>query len=146
MENTYGKTNNVFFAVVPENRDATSAVALEAIAWLTERSWQIPYATRVDSLTNFQHSTADGDDILVRDLLEVAAAGEGGERSGDSRDRPGRAAACGAPDRARRRVGGVNVTVALPGGDEMREGSRVAAFAYGLADRVASASPAPTCA
>ena len=29
MENTYGETRNVFFAVVPENRDATSALALE---------------------------------------------------------------------------------------------------------------------
>ena len=140
MENTYGKTNNVFFAVVPENRDATSAIALEAIAWLTERSWQIPYATRVDSLTNFQHSTADGDDILVRDLLEVAA-GEGGERSGV------RAIALGEPLLTGRliardgEVGGINVTIALPGGDEMREGARVAAFAYGLADRVGERFP-----
>ncbi len=141
MENTYGKTNNVLFAVVPEDRDATSAVALEAIAWLTERSWQIPHATRVDSLTNFQHSTADGDDILVRDLLEVAADGDGGGRSRI------RAIALAEPLLAGRliardgAVGGVNVTIALPGGDEMRERGRVAAFSYGLADRVRERFP-----
>ena len=72
MENTYGKSGNVFFAIVPEDRDATSALALEATAWLTEQAWQIPYSTRVDSITNFQHTTADGDDILVRDLVDEA--------------------------------------------------------------------------
>ena len=45
MEHTYGKPGNVFFAVVPEDRDATSAPALEATAWLTGQSWQIPYAS-----------------------------------------------------------------------------------------------------
>lgn len=58
MENTYGKSDNVFFAVAPEGRDATSAHALEASAWLTEQAWRIPFAVRVDSLTNFQHTTA----------------------------------------------------------------------------------------
>ena len=67
MENTYGKSGNVFFAIVPEDGDATSALSLEATVWLTERSWKLPYAARVDSLSNFQHTTADRDDILVRD-------------------------------------------------------------------------------
>ncbi|MCY4547745.1 MAG: MMPL family transporter [Defluviicoccus sp.] len=141
MEHTYGKTSNVLFAVVPEDRDATSAVALEAVAWLTERSWQIPYATRVDSLTNFQHSTADGDDILVRDLVDAGARGDAGERSRI------RAIALAEPLLAGRLiardggVAGVNVTVALPGGNEMREGSRIADFSYGLADRVRERFP-----
>ena len=141
MEHTYGKTGNVFFAVVPEDRDATSAPALEATAWLTGQSWQIPYATRVDSLTNFQHSTADGDDILVRDLVDAGASGDAGERSRI------RAIALAEPLLAGRLiardggVAGVNVTVALPGGNEMREGARVAEFSYGLADRVRERFP-----
>ena len=73
MERTYGESGNVFFAVAPESRDATSALALEATAWLTEQSWQTPYSTRVDSVTNFQHTTADGDDLLVRDLVDEGA-------------------------------------------------------------------------
>ena len=81
MENTYGETNSVLFAVVPEDRDATSTLALEAALWLTEQSWQIPYATRVDSLTNYQHTTAENDDILVRDLVENTALDDIDERT-----------------------------------------------------------------
>ena len=44
---------------------------------LTEAAWQTPYSRRVDSLANFQYTTADGDDLYVRDLVdpeEVASA------------------------------------------------------------------------
>ncbi|MCE2518220.1 MAG: MMPL family transporter [Alphaproteobacteria bacterium] len=136
MENTYGETGNVFFAVVPEDGDATSVVALEAALWLTEQAWHIPYATRVDSLTNFQHITADGDDIVVRDLVDGSAPGDAEERTrvrGIALAEPLLAGRLIARDG---KVSGVNVTVGLPGEDEMREGARVADFSYGLADRV----------
>ena len=141
MENTYGKSGNVFFAIVPEDRDATSALALEAAAWLTEQAWQIPYSTRVDSVTNFQHSTADGDDILVRDLVDEAVRGDARERSRI------RAIALGEPRLAARLlardggVSGVNVTVQLPGEAESAEGPRVVEYARGLADEVRTRFP-----
>jgi predicted RND superfamily exporter protein len=40
------------------------------IAELTELSWQTPYSTRVDSVTNFQHTVAKEDDLLVGDLVD----------------------------------------------------------------------------
>ena len=141
MENTYGETRNVFFAVVPENRDATSALALEAALWLTDRAWQIPFATRVDSLTNFQHSTAAGDEIVVRDLVEGGDLGDSGERARI------RAIALAEPLLAGRLiardggVSGVNATVALPGEDQMRESGQVAEASYGLADQVRARFP-----
>ena len=141
IENTYGKSLNVFFAVVPADRDATSALALEATAWLTERSWTVPYATRVDSLVNFQHVTADGDDILVRDLVDKDVIGDADERSRI------RAVALAEPRLAGRLiardggVGGISVTVHPPGEDEMVEGARVAAFARGLAAEVRERFP-----
>ena len=141
MENTYGKTDNVFFTIVPEDGDATSALSLEATAWLTERSWRLPYATRVDSLTNFQHTTARGDDIRVRDLVDDDVIGDAGERSGV------RAVALAEPRLAGRfiardgRVGGIDVTVHLPGEDEMLEGARVSSFARELADEVRKRFP-----
>ena len=55
---------------MPEDRDATSALVLEATEWLTEQAWQIPFASRVNSVTNFQHTKADGDEILVRELVD----------------------------------------------------------------------------
>ena len=141
MENTYGETSNVFFAVAPEDSNATSALALEAALWLTDRAWQIPFATRVDSLTNFQHSVADDDDIVVLDLVDGSALDDAGERSRV------RAVALAEPLLAGRLIArdggasGVNVTVALPGEDNLREGTRVADFSYGLAERVRERFP-----
>ena len=141
MENTYGKSGNVFFAIAPEDRDATSALALEAAAWLTEQAWQIPHSTRVDSVTNFQHTTADGDDILVRDLVDEAVRGDAGERSRI------RAIALAEPRLAARLlardggVGGINVTVQLPGEAESTEGARVVEYARGLTDEVRTRFP-----
>ncbi len=141
IEHTYGRSHNVFFAIVPEDRDATSALALQATAWLTERSWTVPYATRVDSLANFQHVTADGDDILVRDLVDESALGDADERSrirGIALAEPRLAGRLIARDGG---VGGISVTVHLPGEDEMLEGARVTAFARGLADEVRERFP-----
>ena len=69
LENTYGKNENLVFLIVPDDGDATSEKALSAAVWLTESAWQTPYSRRVDSLANFQHTIADGDDLYVRDLV-----------------------------------------------------------------------------
>ena len=70
LENTYGKNENIAFLIVPDDGDATSQDALSAAVWLTEAAWQTPFSRRVDSLANFQYTTADGDDLYVRDLVD----------------------------------------------------------------------------
>ena len=70
LENTYGKNENVVFLIVPDDGDATSEDALTAAAWLTKAAWNTPFSRRVDSLANFQYTTADGDDLYVRDLVD----------------------------------------------------------------------------
>ena len=70
LENTYGKNENVVFLIVPDDGDATSQSALSAAVWLTDAAWYTPFSRRVDSLANFQHTTADGDDLYVRDLVD----------------------------------------------------------------------------
>ena len=70
LENTYGKNENIAFLIVPDDGDATSEDALTAAVWLTDAAWQTPYSRRVDSLANFQYTTADGDDLYVRDLVD----------------------------------------------------------------------------
>ena len=81
LENTYGKSDNLLFMIVPEDGDATSEQALRAAVWLTERAWQTPYSRRVDSLANFQHTTADGDELAVRDLVDPARLADPQERT-----------------------------------------------------------------
>lgn len=134
MEDRYGKSDNVFFAIAPEDRDATSALALEATEWLTEQAWQIPFASRVDSVTNFQHTTAVGDEILVRELVDESAFSDAEERSRI------RAIALAEPALTGRllardgSVSGVNVTLQLPSEDLMREGAEVAEHSRKLAN------------
>jgi uncharacterized protein len=72
LENTYVKDDNVMLVVAPNNGDIFTRENLQAIEELTEASWQIPYSNRVDSITNFQHTEAELDDLIVRDMVKDA--------------------------------------------------------------------------
>lgn len=67
---TYTKNDNFFFTVVPKDGDIFTSDTLAAIETLTKGGWQLPFASRVDSLTNFQHTWADEDDLIVEDLFK----------------------------------------------------------------------------
>jgi predicted RND superfamily exporter protein len=69
LQNTYTKNDNVLFVIAPKDGKVFSRETLSAIAELTKEAWQIPYSLRVDSITNFQHTHAEGDDLIVEDLV-----------------------------------------------------------------------------
>ena len=69
VENVYTKNDNVLFVLQPQDGDVFTPRVLEALRSLTEDAWQIPYSTRVDGITNFQHTWADGDELIVEDLV-----------------------------------------------------------------------------
>lgn len=69
LEHVYTKNDFLLFALRPAAGDVFTRETLAAVAWLTEHGWKIPYASRVDSLTNFQHSRADVDSLAVDDLV-----------------------------------------------------------------------------
>ena len=69
MQKVYSKSDNVAFIVVPKGRDVFTAKHLSALKTLTKASWQVPYSTRVDSVTNFQYTYAEEDDMIVEDLV-----------------------------------------------------------------------------
>ena len=69
LQDTYSKNDNVMMVLVPEGGDVFTEQNLKAITWLTEQAWQTPYSTRVDSITNFQHTRAEDDDLIVEDLV-----------------------------------------------------------------------------
>ena len=141
LEETYGKNDNVLFMIVPDDGDATSERALEAAVWLTEQAWQTPYSRRVDSIANFQHTTADGDDLYVRDLVDPSTLGDA-----EARDRirevvladPRIAGSLFARDGG---VSAVNVTIDLPDDDHLATVPEVAEFARGLAARAEEGFP-----
>ncbi|MCQ3830709.1 MMPL family transporter [Microbulbifer elongatus] len=69
IQDRFVKSDTVMIMVSPEDGQVFTPSTISAIHALTERSWQIPYSTRVDSITNFQFSEAEGDDLTVRDLV-----------------------------------------------------------------------------
>jgi predicted RND superfamily exporter protein len=73
LQDTYAKNDNILIMLEPADQNVFTSDTLEAVADLTDRSWQTPYSTRVDSLTNFQYTYAEEDDLIVEDLVEDPA-------------------------------------------------------------------------
>lgn len=74
LENTYVQNDNVFFVLEPADGKVFTQETLSAVEYLTERAWQIPFSNRVDSITNFQYTEAEEDDLIVRDLVKEASS------------------------------------------------------------------------
>ncbi len=140
MQDIYTKTDNVLFVVEPENGDVFSKKTLDVIEQLTDQSWQIPYSTRVDSITNFQHTIAQDDDLQVSDLVENAL------ESTDNELAYVRYVALNEPLLVNRLVSqqahvtGVNITIQLPG-KTLTEVPEVANFARQIAAEIEATHP-----
>ena len=69
LQKIYSKSDNVAFIVAPKNGDVFTKENLTAIWELTNESWMVQYNSRVDSITNFQYSYAEEDDLMIEDLV-----------------------------------------------------------------------------
>ena len=74
LENTYSVSNAALIAIAPRDGSVFTREALGAIEELTEAAWRAPYSSRVNSLTNYTHSEALEDDLVVAPLVEDASA------------------------------------------------------------------------
>ena len=72
-QESYSKDDTVFFIVTAKNGEVFDRRVLEAVEYLTEESWKLPHATRVDSLTTYHHAWSEEDDLLVSALVESPA-------------------------------------------------------------------------
>ncbi len=72
LEDTYAASNTVLIAIAPRNGSVFTRSTLEAIEALTEEAWLTPHSSRVDSLTNYNHTYAEGDDLIVEPLVDGA--------------------------------------------------------------------------
>ncbi|MEQ8662357.1 MAG: MMPL family transporter [Gammaproteobacteria bacterium] len=117
VERTYTKNDNVVFVVAPASKQVFSRDTLAAVAELTEAAWQLPYSNRVDSITNFQYTEAEADDLIVRDMVVDA------RDLGDAELAATRAAVLAEPALINRLVNddadvtAVAVTVQMPAGE-----------------------------
>lgn len=121
QRDTYAHDDNLFFIIGPANGDVFTRDTLSLVEEMTEASWLIPYAQRVDSITNFQNTQAEGDDLNVRPLVENA-----GNLSAEALGRI-RNTALNEPTLSKRLISeegavtGIYITMNLPGLDRSKE-------------------------
>ena len=133
LQNTYTKNDNVMFAVEPKDGKVFTRETLAIIEEITRASWKIPYSLRVDSITNFQYTWADADDLIVQDLVENARSFT------DAQLKKAKAVALAEPLLLNRLITqksditGINVTINLPH-KSITETPEVAAFAREMQD------------
>ena len=72
LENTYSASNAALIAIAPRDGTVFNREVLGAVAELTEAAWRAPYSSRVNSLTNYTHSEALDDDLVVAPLVDDA--------------------------------------------------------------------------
>ena len=68
LQEKYTKDDNVFIVIQPESGKVFTRETLSAIEDLEKMAWQTPFSTRVDALSNFQHTRSEGDDMYVENL------------------------------------------------------------------------------
>ena len=73
FEAEFAKDDNLILLVEPKDGKVFTPETLKAVGELTEKAWLLPFVRRVNSITNFQNTTADGDVMTVRDLVEDPA-------------------------------------------------------------------------
>ena len=140
IQNTYTKEDNLMIALEPKNGKVFSREFLAIVEEVTQAAWQTPYSIRVDSITNFQHTWADGDDLIVEDLVEDAF------NLSDSDLEKKKQIALTEPLLINRLVNpaadmtAVNMTINLPG-KSINETPEVVAFARELAEDIRKKHP-----
>ena len=68
FEKTFGNDDSIIIAV-KNDEGLFNKASIELLHHLTDEMWQLPDIIRVDSITNYQHIYADGDDINVEPLI-----------------------------------------------------------------------------
>ena len=140
IQNTFVKADNVVILITPKNGEVFNQQTLASVEWLTNAAWKVPFSTRVDSLSNFQYTYAEEDDLVVIDLIENA------ENLSDQALAKIKQIALQEPlllnsaISADAKVTAVNITINLPQGDP--EGSpKVTAYARDLIEQLKQRNP-----
>jgi predicted RND superfamily exporter protein len=140
IQDIYAKTDNVAIVVAPKDGNVFTPETLAVVQEITEKAWQIPYSTRVDSITNFQHTYAEEDDLIVGDLVEYPD-----ELTEQDLARI-RDITANEPQMKKRLISddgavtNINVTIQLPG-KQLDEVPSVVAFSRNLRDEIEAAYP-----
>lgn len=69
LQQTYATSDNILLAIEPAAGTVFNEEFLLALKKFTDKGWKIPHVTRADSIANFQHSYANGDELVVEHLV-----------------------------------------------------------------------------
>ncbi|WP_420791590.1 efflux RND transporter permease subunit [Enterovibrio qingdaonensis] len=141
LEATFNKTDTLAIVVAPENGDVFTQENLSLIQYLTEEAWQTPFASRVDSITNYQHTSAELDDLLVEDLAADYIALDAARRAyirDIALNEPRLVNSAVSQDGS---VSVVTITFQLPNGDQTVQVNEIAAFTDSLLAKAGAEYP-----
>ncbi len=121
LQDQYNKVDNIYIAISPKDGQVFTHEVLALIEEITQQAWLQPYVNRVDSLSNFQYTHSQEDDLIVEpfleDVLQLSHAQIADKKiialndpvlAGNLVSFDGRAA-------------GINLTIGLPGLDQAQE-------------------------
>ncbi|MGX5173120.1 efflux RND transporter permease subunit [Aliikangiella sp. IMCC44653] len=142
LQKIYSKSDNVAFIVAPKDGVIFDQESLTAIWELTDTAWkEVTYNSRVDSITNYQYSYADGDELIIEDLILEP------EDLNPTTIARAKKVALSEPLLVKKLISEkadvavVNVTIRLPGNDKSAEVPKVARSVRDIRDRFAEKYP-----
>lgn len=140
LQNTYTKNDNVLIALAPRDGKVFTRETLAVVEALTKDAWQVPYSIRVDSISNFQHTWADGDELIVEDLVKNAASLSDADLERIKNVALAEPLLVNRLISSEAHVAGLNITINLPG-ESVAEVPEVVAFVREMALDVEAAHP-----
>lgn len=69
MQKIFSKNDGVSIIIAPKSGNVFTLQTMSLIHEMTHDAQQTPLSNRIDSLTNFQHTWAEDDDMIVEDLV-----------------------------------------------------------------------------
>lgn len=74
VEEAYGREDNILLVLDAGDESIFTTKNLSTLVSITEQSWQVPHSRRVDSVSNFLHTTVQEDDIFINALVDDASS------------------------------------------------------------------------
>jgi len=141
MEKSYSKEEGILFIIAPKDGHVFTPSTLISVEQLTEMAWKLPHASRVESLSNFQHSYAKGDNLFVEDLISETSKLSKEKISDIKRIALNERQLLNRLVSSKGDVTAINVTTMLPGLDPMKETPEVMRYARKIADQIRTDNP-----
>lgn len=141
MQDTFSKNENASIIIAPRSGNVFTPETLTMIKAMTDEAWQTPLSIRVDSISNFQYTWAEEDDMIVEDLLMDT------EQLDDKAIARIRKIALSEPNLVGRMVSAeghvaiVNITVNMPDGDQTAEVSEITNAVKAISDKYQALYP-----